>query len=143
MKEFTSLGSLGSLIPKGNPTVQCIPNGYENEGESCTTHDGRRGKLIRAKTGGLICQFEESSMNQQNVNESVALRFSSASRMQIGKQHMDFDVHMRAVQGTGNLSISPIRGAPGTWYFDVSSPSANNQIDPKQFLHHRMVSGVQ
>jgi hypothetical protein len=133
VKEFTGTSNLGALPRTAAVnTVGRVPNGYENEGDTCTTHDGRQGKLVRAKTGGLICQVEGSGdMPIETVSEAgVALRFSSSSRTQIGKAHMEYDVHMRDVQGTGNLTITPIQGNPGNWFFDVSSPSANQFLDP-------------
>jgi hypothetical protein len=126
----TEISNLGNL-PSKTLSVNTEPSGYEKEGESCTTHDGRRGKLVRAKTGGLICQVEGSDMDK--VSEAATtLRFSSASRMQIGKAYMDYAVKMTAVQGTGNLTISRILGTPGAWYFTVSSPTDNQFLDPSK-----------
>jgi hypothetical protein len=143
MKEMVSTSDFPSLRvdPRGVVSaVDRLPNGYENEGEACTTYDGRQGRLVRAATGGLICQVEGTEDSLDGVKEAAtALRFSSSSRTQIGKAYTDYVTNMRAVQGTGNLSYTPIQGAPGGWYFEVSSPTYNQYIDPARV---RKIDGV-
>jgi hypothetical protein len=83
----------------------------------------------------------ESKDTMDTIQEAVTLRFSSPSRAQIAKQAVYWDIHRRIKSGLGKIRVGKVLGAPGAWYFDVGSDTANQFLDPSR-MTNILVSGV-
>jgi hypothetical protein len=63
------------------------------------------------------------------ITESVTLRFSCPSRVQLAKVANYFSIG-RATGGLGKIIVRPVQGTMGNWYFDVSSNEENQFLNP-------------
>lgn len=83
---------------------------------------------------------ESTEMDTTVITEGTNLHFASASRTQIAKPHVYFDVRRRQV-GLDNVRVSKIQGVQGNWFFDVSSHENNQFLDPTR-LHNILPADV-
>lgn len=148
LPDATNVGNLGKLPVKGRPNVNYIPSGG-GEGSLCFKN-GKKGK-IRWVNGKATCVTNSSQESEEmdtdlkealkDVKEAKALRFSSPSRTQIGKQYHHSVDYMTAVQGLGKLKASQIDGGPGNWFFTLSANEDNQNLDTSR-MNGKIYAGV-
>jgi len=146
LPDATNVGNLGSLPIRGRPDVNYVPK----DGSGICYKNGKKGKL-KIVNGRYVCQTSEDQESQdmetnlsealKDVKEAKGLRFTSNSRMQIGKQYRAMVDHAVAVQGLGKLKASPIQGAPGNWFFTLTSNQENQFLEPSK-MNGKIYAGV-
>jgi hypothetical protein len=81
-------------------------------------------------TGGKARESVNGEDDMDDViTESVTLRFSCPSRVQLAKVANYFSIG-RATGGLGKIIVRPVQGTMGNWYFDVSSNEENQFLNP-------------